>query len=191
MTKPNGRPFGRSTDQITPELTAHIAGLVQLGTPVRIACQEAGIPRSTALRWLNRGGFTLVSNDGRIGVAPEYVPPEEAKEPYKSFVDAINEAQGIAHGQLSRSVYASSMVDANLGLKVLKSVAPDEYESPSRSSNVSVEVSSHRNEAIARISYSDLKRWEEERNAIEANGDVVNEQQPEPGPFALSEASAE
>jgi hypothetical protein len=189
MTKPKEQPY-RGTDRITPELTKHIAALVQLGTPVRLACQEAGIPRSTALSWLNKGGFTLVANDGRIGVAPEYVPPEKAKEPFKSFVRAIEEAQGLAYGQLSREVYKSSLVDANLGLKLLKSVAPDEFDSGTRN-NVSVEVNAPHNQAIARISYSDFKRLEAERNAIEANGEFVNDEQLEPGPLALPEADQE
>src|SRR5262245_15886561 len=46
--------MGRST-KATPEITAAIAAAVEVGVPLRQACERVGVSHKTALEWIRRG----------------------------------------------------------------------------------------------------------------------------------------
>lgn len=169
---------------LTQELIQKVASLVEVGTPVRVACEESGIPRSTAIKWLNKGGMTLVSADTRVGISKDFIPPEEAKEPFRSFVAAITLAQGSAHGQLMRRTYQAALQDGDLGLKYLKAVSPEEFAQAPRgnpnlisvSNNVAIGGVGGRavGPPIGRVSFEDWERMQAVRARNESEADVTD-----------------
>jgi len=195
---------------LTPELIEAVAERVRLGTPVRVACEESGIPRSTAIKWLNRGGMTLVANDGRVGVSKDFIPPEHAREPFRSFVVAITYAQGSAHGQLVRRTYQAALQDGDLGLKYLKSVSPEEFAPAPRGNPNLISVSNNVQlgeqgadgravgPPIGRVSFEDWERMQAVRARNESEADVTDAEWKETtngdtrqGPSALTPATPE
>lgn len=174
---------------LTPELIESVAAKVRVGTPVRIACQESGIPRATALMWLNKGGFNLDAPNSGGPRSREWVHPDKAKEPFRTFAEVVGRAQGSARGALMRFAYQSAMQDGDLALKYLKAISPEEFAPAMRGNPNLISISNNNMQAgadagtgsdghavgppIGRVSFEDYERIQAARADNESEDDVA------------------
>jgi hypothetical protein len=154
-----GRDGKPQHEALTDELTATLCALVRVGIPLYLAAQEIGLPQSCLYDWLARGGYHGSCNHRK------YIPPDEAREPYKSFARDVEAAVARSHNRMAVSVYQKAMKqrDGRLALSWLKARHPEIW-SPTRADPVPVAESNDAD--TVRVSLHDYMTWLELQNDI-------------------------
>jgi hypothetical protein len=98
-----------------PEVQDSIFEALERGMSFNDACHQAGVPYVTGRTWLRKGGGTGT------------VPPEEAKEPFKSFATQVNEIRARINGELAAGIRNAAKMDWKAGAWLLSRRNPAEY----------------------------------------------------------------
>lgn len=143
---------------LTEELVAAICAQIEAGVPVVQAIMSQGVPQPTAYSWLHRGGYPF----GHDNVAHRHVDPEEAVEPWRTFVVEVTTAEARWHARLARAVTANALHDGNLGVRVLKARSA-EWEKPGNAPVVSEPA-----QLVFEVDYETFRRIAADKEARKA-----------------------
>ena len=115
-----GRP-GPDPKIVEPAFVQPLLDLITQGVPGYVAAESMHLRRESFFMYLRKGGHP------RHAASKDYVAPEHAVEPYKSFAEEVLAAEAIAHLDIIRTVHQKIQNDVNAGIKYLRARWPDEY----------------------------------------------------------------
>lgn len=104
-----------------PDFVDKYLALVTDGLQPYRACEACGVSRITFYKWWRLGGGASVSDNA------DFVQPEDAQEPYKSFVARTLEVEARLLAEINRTVTQKSKTDAEFALRVLRSRYPEDW----------------------------------------------------------------
>lgn len=145
------RELGKPT-KMTDEFVTKYLALVRIGIPPYLAAEELELGRVTLFEWLKKGGYP------RYKGLPRWVSPDQAQEPYSSFVEQTLQAEAKSHNKVATVVYKKAEKDADFGLKWLRFRYPDNWH-PNR--NETPQVVEVQQQIV--MTYEDFKRLQQER----------------------------
>lgn len=106
---------------LNPDWMERFLGYVADGLPPYRACEAVGVSRYSFWKWWRLGGGASVEDH------VEWQHPEDAREPYLSFVNQTNAAEAGLVAAITRTVTQKAKTDGEHGLKVLKSRYPEDW----------------------------------------------------------------
>ena len=115
-----------------PEFVEKFLALVADGLQPYLACEACGVSRITFYKWWRLGGGASVSDNA------DFVQPEDALDPYKSFVARTLAVEAGLLAEINRTVTQKSKTDAEFALKVLRSRYPEDWGSTRKQSTTVV-----------------------------------------------------
>ncbi len=143
-----GRP-GPDPKIVEPAFVQPLLDLITQGVPGYVAAESMHLRRESFFMYLRKGGHP------RHAASKDYVAPEHAVEPYKSFAQEVLAAEAIAHLDIIRTVHQKVQNDVNAGIKYLRARWPDEYAQVARQP-VETEDTGQEAPPILQISLSDF-----------------------------------
>lgn len=114
---------------ITPAQREQLVLLIARGLPMTSSCAKLGIRYETFCDWMERGGHA--NRHGKTTV-----DPDDAVEPYKSFVAAIRAAEIDAETVMVDALMGAADRDWRAAMFYLKTRRPDEWGDKSAAVNV-------------------------------------------------------
>ena len=115
-----GRP-GPDPKIVNPTFVEPLLDLIKQGVPGYVAAESLQLRRESFFMYLRKGGHP------RHAASKDYVAPEHAVEPYKSFAQEVLAAEATAHLDIIKTIHQKVQNDVNAGIKYLRARWPDEY----------------------------------------------------------------
>ncbi len=115
-----GRP-GPDPKIVSPTFVEPLLDLIKQGVPGYVAAESMHLRRESFFMYLRKGGHP------RHAASKDYVAPEHAVEPYKTFAQDVLAAEATAHLDIIKTVHQKVQNDVNAGIKYLRARWPDEY----------------------------------------------------------------
>ena len=120
-----GRP-GPDPKIVNPAFVQPLLDLIKQGVPGYVAAESMHLRRESFFMYLRKGGHP------RHAASKDYVAPEHAVEPYKTFAQDVLAAEATAHLDIIKTVHLKVQNDVNAGIKYLRARWPDEYAQVAR-----------------------------------------------------------
>jgi hypothetical protein len=111
---------GRPT-ALTPKTAAAIVDMVEKGAPFAVACEAAGVHRSTGYRWRKQG------------------KPDEGPEEFRAFRDALLRARARAEQRLLATIDLAAPKDWKAAAWLLQKLNPRRYTDRQRTEHTGKE----------------------------------------------------
>ena len=115
-----GRP-GPDPKIVNATFVEPLLDLIKQGVPGYVAAESMHLRRESFFMYLRKGGHP------RHASSKDYVAPEQAVEPYKTFAQEVLAAEATAHLDIIKTVHLKVQNDVNAGIKYLRARWPDEY----------------------------------------------------------------
>lgn len=158
-----GRP-GPDPKIVEPAFVQPLLDLITQGVPGYVAAESMQLRRECYFMYLRKGGHP------RHAVSKDYVPPEQAVEPYKTFAQEVLAAEAIAHLDIIKTVHQKVQNDVNAGIKYLRARWPDEYAQVAGRS-VESEDTGQQPAPVLQVSLADFLAMQQQlREGVAADG---------------------
>ena len=115
-----GRP-GPDPKIVDPAFVGPLLDLIRQGVPGYVAAESMHLRRESFFMYLRKGGHP------RHVTSKDFVPLEQAVEPYKKFAQEVLAAEATAHLDVIKTVHQKVQNDVNAAIKYLRARWPDEY----------------------------------------------------------------
>lgn len=125
---------------------------VSQGAMPYLASEVHGISRITLWKWLRLGGYSAYAHHR------EFVPPDEAREPYRTFVELTLQAEARAHLDIVKTVHRKVGNDMNAAIKYMRTRYAEQYDPRNVAATVDVSEGATRTVLISLENFDRMRQ---------------------------------